>query len=129
MLVAKEQVHQAYLVEHFSIFDAWRMSGRRRDCRAAPAFHLLQAGSPKQGLAMVYGMVQKQAAVLAFNDIYRMLSILAVAILPVYLVVRKAPMSTARRVTDQYKVKGRRGNATGAPSRHCQLEPCCGKMM
>ena len=44
---------------------------------------------------MVYGMVQTQAAVLAFNDIYRMLSLLAVAILPVYLVVRKAPMSTA----------------------------------
>ena len=45
---------------------------------------------------MVYRMVQTQAAILAFNDIYRMLSILAVVILPVYLVVRKAPMSTAQ---------------------------------
>ncbi|HXR35900.1 MAG TPA: DHA2 family efflux MFS transporter permease subunit [Candidatus Binataceae bacterium] len=95
MLVAKEQVHQAYLVEHFSIFDAWRMSEAAPRLPGSPAFHLLPAGIPKQGLAMVYGMVQKQAAVLAFNDIYRMLSILAVAILPVYLVVRKAPMSTA----------------------------------
>jgi DHA2 family multidrug resistance protein len=98
MLVAKEQVHQARLVEHFSIFDAWRMS------EAAPrlpgshqAFHFLSRMDGNQhGLAMIYGMVQSQAAILAFNDIYRMLSVLALAVLPIYLVVRKAPMSTAQ---------------------------------
>jgi hypothetical protein len=48
-----------------------------------------------QGLAMIYSIVQSQAAILAFNDIYRMLSVLAVMVLPVYLVIRKAPMSSA----------------------------------
>jgi DHA2 family multidrug resistance protein len=95
MLVAKEQVHQARLVEHFSVFEAWRMSRAAPHLPGSPALHMLQTGIPKQGLAMVYGMVQTQAAILAFNDIYRMLSILAVAVLPIYLVVRKAPMSTA----------------------------------
>jgi hypothetical protein len=44
---------------------------------------------------MIYSIVQSQAAILAFNDIYRMLSVLAVTVLPVYLVIRKAPMSSA----------------------------------
>ncbi len=96
MLVAKEQVHQSYLVEHFSIFDAWRMSRVAPHMPGAPAFHFLQVGGGKEGLAMVYGIVQSQAAILAFNDIYRMLSFLAFAILPLYLVLRRAPMSTAQ---------------------------------
>ena len=96
MLVAKEQIHQAYLVEHFSIFDAWRMSQAAPHMPGAPAFHFLQTGGGKEGLAMVYSIVQSQAAILAFNDIYRMLSFLAFAILPLYLVLRRAPMSTAQ---------------------------------
>ena len=95
LLVRAGACQQSRLLERFSIFDAWRMSEAAPHLPGSPAFHLLQTGIPKQGLAMVYGMVQTQAAVLAFNDIYRMLSLLAVAILPVYLVVRKAPMSTA----------------------------------
>jgi hypothetical protein len=97
MLVAKEQVHQARLVEHFSIFDAWRMSKAASHMPGAPTFHFLsQTGGGKASLAMVYNIVQSQAAILAFNDIYRMLTFLAFAILPLYLVLRKAPMSTAQ---------------------------------
>ena len=60
-------------------------------------FHFLSGtGGNRHGFAMIYGTVQSQAAILAFNDIYRMLSFLALAILPIYLVVRKAPMSTAQ---------------------------------
>jgi MFS transporter, DHA2 family, multidrug resistance protein len=96
MLVSKEQTHQSYLVEHFSVFDAWRMSAVSPHMPGSPTFHFLsQTGIHKQGLAMIYRMMQSQAAILAFNDIYRMLSLLAVAILPLYLVIRKAPMSTA----------------------------------
>ena len=97
MLVAKEQIHQARLVEHFSIFDAWRISHVPPRMPGAPTFHFLsQTGGGKEGLAMVYNMVQTQAAILAFNDIYRMLSFLALVTLPLYLVLRKAPMSTAQ---------------------------------
>ena len=97
MLVAKEQVHQARLVEHFSIFDAWRMSEAAPRLPGSPAFHFLSGvDGNRHGLAIIYGIVQSQAAILAFNDIYRMLSVLAVVVLPIYLVVRKAPMSTAQ---------------------------------
>jgi MFS transporter, DHA2 family, multidrug resistance protein len=96
MLVAKEQIHQAHLVEHVSIFDAWRLSEAAPRMPGAPVMHFLtQMDGQHQGLAMIYSMVQSQAAILAFNDIYRMLSVLAVTVLPVYLVIRKAPMSSA----------------------------------
>ncbi len=42
---------------------------------------------------MVYGMIQAQAAVLAFNDIYRMLAVLLLLMIPFYFVLRKAPMT------------------------------------
>jgi hypothetical protein len=51
----------------------------------------------KQGLAMVYGMVQGQAAVLAFNDIYRMLAVMLLLMIPFYFVMRRAPMSVASK--------------------------------
>ena len=86
-----------YLVEHFSIFDAWRMSRAAPHMPGAPAFSTsCRWAAAKKGLAMIYGIVQSQAAILAFNDIYRMLSYLAFAILPLYLVLRRAPMSTAQ---------------------------------
>ncbi|MEA2679953.1 MAG: transporter, family, multidrug resistance protein, partial [Candidatus Binataceae bacterium] len=32
MLNSREQIHQAYLVQHFSVFDAWRMTARGARC-------------------------------------------------------------------------------------------------
>ena len=96
MLIAREQIHQARLVEHFSIFDAWRISEAAPRMPGGMSFHFLAQSDGRHGLAMIYGMVQAQAAILSFNDIYRMLSLIALLVLPVYLVVRKAPMSTAQ---------------------------------
>jgi len=42
----------------------------------------------KQALGMVYGVVQSQAAMLAFNDIYRMLAILTLLMIPSFLILR-----------------------------------------
>jgi DHA2 family multidrug resistance protein len=71
MLVRNEQTHQSYLTEHFSVFDAWRMGMAPHRMPGAP--HLLAPGQMalgKHGLAMVYGLIQSQAAMLALNDIY-----------------------------------------------------------
>jgi hypothetical protein len=37
---------------------------------------------------MVYGLVQSQAAMLAFNDIYRLLAIVTVLMIPSFLILR-----------------------------------------
>ena len=96
IFVSHQQIHQARLTEHFSIFDAWKMSKQPRRMPGSPVFGMAQMQrGQKQGLAMVYGIIQSQAAVLAFNDIYRMLAAWLLLMIPFYFVLRKAPMTVA----------------------------------
>jgi MFS transporter, DHA2 family, multidrug resistance protein len=97
IFISYQQVHQSRLAEHFSIFDAWRMGEQTRHMPGSPVFALprMLAGH-KEGLARIYGIVQSQAAILAFNDIYRMLAVWLLLMIPFYFVLRKAPMSVPR---------------------------------
>jgi len=90
MLVRDQQVHQFYLVQHFSVFDAWRLGSMTPRAPGAPAFPFLGQiiTGQKQGLGMIYGAVQQQSAMLAFNDIYRMLSMIAVLMIPSFVLFR-----------------------------------------
>lgn len=91
MLTGREQVHQAYLVQHFSIFDAWRVSGNGPLMPGSPSFgflHQMVTGQ-KQGLGMVYNMIQAQAWLLAYNDVYRLLAIIALACAPWCLLLKR----------------------------------------
>jgi len=86
ILVSHQQIHQSYLAEHYSIFDAWRMQTAPQRMSGAP--HLLgQLDGHKQGLAMVYGMIQAQSSMLSFNDIYRMLMYIETFVVPILLIL------------------------------------------
>ena len=96
VLVNHEQTHQSYLVEHFTVFDAWKMSNAANHAPGAHGFdyaHQILTGQ-KQGLGMVYGMIQRQAAMLSFNDIYRTLAIGMIILIPSFLLLRRAQSST-----------------------------------
>jgi MFS transporter, DHA2 family, multidrug resistance protein len=97
MLVRNQQVHQAYLVQHFSVFDAWRM-GSAPNVPGAPTFHFLSqmVSGQRQGLGMVYGLMQQQSAMLAFNDIYRMLTIIALLMIPSFVLFRSTKPAGGR---------------------------------
>src|SRR5262249_56106898 len=72
-LVRHEQVHQSYLTERFSVFAAWKMSTAGGRLPGAHAFYFVPQliTGQKQGIGGVYAMIQAQAAMLSFNDIYR----------------------------------------------------------
>jgi hypothetical protein len=91
VLVNHEQTHQSYLVEHFTAFDAWKMSEAARLTPGARSFdYSLQIlTGQKQGLGMVYGMIQRQAMMLSFNDIYRTLAIVMMILIPTFLLLRR----------------------------------------
>jgi MFS transporter, DHA2 family, multidrug resistance protein len=79
-LLSREQLHQSRLVEHFSVFDAWRLQTIGAHLPGSPAFQYVPGlPSTHQQLRVIYGFVQAQSAMLAFNDIYW---IIALAILP-----------------------------------------------
>jgi len=90
-LVSHQQVHQSYLVEHFSIFDAWRMSNGAPRMAGAHGFAYIpqMVGGNHQGFAGVYGLIQAQAAMLSFNDIYRVLAFGMMILIPSFLLLRR----------------------------------------
>ncbi|MGD0291254.1 MAG: DHA2 family efflux MFS transporter permease subunit [Candidatus Binataceae bacterium] len=91
VLISQQQIHQSTLVEHFSVFDAWRLSNMPRPQAGSPSFHYLPQvmTGQKQGLGMIYGAIQAQAAMLSFNDIYRMLAIAMVLLIPSFLLLQR----------------------------------------
>jgi DHA2 family multidrug resistance protein len=84
MLLSHQQIHQSYLVQHFSVFDAWRMSNTGAFETGSPAFHFVEqmVTGQRQGLGLEYHAIQQQSAMLAFNDIYRMLAVIALLTIP-----------------------------------------------
>ncbi len=87
MLVKYQQIHQSRLVEHFSVFDAWRLSKAGPRMAGSPTFHYLPqiVTGQKQGLGMVYNLIQAQASMLSFNDIYRGLTFAMILLIPTFL--------------------------------------------
>ena len=97
VLVDHEQTHQSYLVEHFTAFDAWKMSAAARLTPGARSFDYMPQilTGQKQGLGMVYGMIQRQAMMLSFNDIYRTLAITVIFLIPTFLLLRRTQPGSA----------------------------------
>jgi DHA2 family multidrug resistance protein len=86
-LLSRQQVHQSRLVEHFSIFEAWRLHTLGQHMPGSPAFALPQFPAGHQQLGMLYGAVQAQSAMLSFNDIYRIISIAIIPLIPLCLLL------------------------------------------
>jgi len=92
VLLSHQQLHQSYLVEHFSSFDAWKLSNTAPIMPGSPKFQYLpqMITGQKQNFGMIYGAVQAQAAMLSFNDIYRVLTVCALVMIPSFLFLRGA---------------------------------------
>jgi len=100
LLTSYEQVHQTYLVQHFSSFEAWKLSQQGQRLPGAMSFSFIGeiVTGQKQGLGMIYRMVQAQAAMLSFNDIYRMIAVMMLVLIPVALFLSRGQGSTSRAV-------------------------------
>ena len=90
LLTRREQIHQAYLVQHFSVFESWKLAQLAPRVPGAPTFRAMGQSGGGQSLAEVYHLIQAQAAILSFNDIYRMLAMLVVVLVPVTFLLGKA---------------------------------------
>jgi len=84
LLIRREQVNQSYLVEHITVFTLphMQMPG------GLNMGHEFAMGH-KHGMMMLYGMVQRQAMMLSFNDIYRMLCMLMLVLVPTFLFLKR----------------------------------------
>ncbi|HEV3115260.1 MAG TPA: DHA2 family efflux MFS transporter permease subunit [Candidatus Binataceae bacterium] len=78
-LVTREEVHQTYLGQHYTVFEAWRMAGPTAGHFGASS-HFGEGA--RRGMEMVYHGIQAQAAMLSFNDLFRILTFIAVILIP-----------------------------------------------
>ncbi len=92
MLSSREQLHQSYLTQHFTTFDAWRLDQTAPAMPGAPHFNLMQGLNTHQlmGFGMVYETIQQQASLLAYNDIYRILAMTAACFIPAFLLLKQS---------------------------------------
>jgi DHA2 family multidrug resistance protein len=92
LLVSRSQLHQANLGQHFTGYEAWKLSHPARLLPGAPHWDLAAglATHQLQGFGMIYHTIQQQAALMAYNDIYRMLAVVAAFVIPTFLVLRRA---------------------------------------
>jgi DHA2 family multidrug resistance protein len=98
LLNSRLQVHQSYLTEHFTIFDAWRLDAAAPGrMPGVPMPNLIQGlnTNHRESFGMVYRTIQQQGSLLAFNDIYRMLALLALLFLPAFLLLKRRPRGGA----------------------------------
>lgn len=91
MLVSHEQIHQARLGEHFSVFDAWRLSHTAPAVPGSRPFNFMGqiVTGQHQGLGLIYSQVQAQAAMLSFNDIYRALAVMLLLLIPSFIWLKR----------------------------------------
>jgi hypothetical protein len=91
-LVSHQQLHQSRLVEHISVFEAWRLSTAAPALPGSPRFNYLgqlTSGQPA-GLGLLYHVVQAQASMLAFNDIYRAIAFALIPLIPLFLLLPRS---------------------------------------
>ena len=86
LLIHRQHVNQSYLVEHVTVFTLphMQMPGAR-GMSLAQQFTM----GDKHGMMMLYGMVQRQAMMLSFNDIYRILCVLMLLLVPTFLFLKR----------------------------------------
>jgi DHA2 family multidrug resistance protein len=88
-LARRAQFNQSLLVSHVSPYDP----AAQRMLSQAQAMLVRNGADPvtanRQAMAMLYGVVQRQASVLSFLTVFRMIGILFLAIIPLVLILRK----------------------------------------
>jgi len=92
LMSSREQIHQSYLGQHFNAFSAYSLSHAPPIEPGAPTFNFMQGmiSNHNQGLALMYSTIERQATLMAYNDIYRDLAVLSAIFIPAFLVLRRA---------------------------------------
>jgi DHA2 family multidrug resistance protein len=89
LLARRAQVHQATLVSHVTPYGP----AAQQKLQTLEQLFATRAGpvdAARQALAALYATVVKQATLLAFLDVFRLLAILALLCFPLVLLLKKA---------------------------------------
>jgi DHA2 family multidrug resistance protein len=93
LLERRTQLHMAQLGEHANPYN-----GAYRNMIAAFTTSFSASGSSVSGAAaraqgMIYGIIQRQAAMLSFLDDFKLLGVIFFAIIPIFFLLKRPKMS------------------------------------
>ena len=94
ILTRHQQMHTNVLGEHVNSFSPAAQSMLQGTRSALMGRGVDAATATQQAYATVFGMVQQQAAIMSYNDIFRLLMILFMALLPLVFLMRKPKHQT-----------------------------------
>jgi DHA2 family multidrug resistance protein len=98
LLQRRTQFHQAQLMEHVNTFSQAFQSKLHAMTVAFSSGGTSGPGAASQAYGMIYGNVQRQAAMLAFVDNFYMLGIVFFLVIPILWMLKRPPKGTAAPV-------------------------------
>jgi len=98
MLERRTQFHQSQLMEHANVFSRAFENKLHAISVAFTTSGSSGPGAAAQAYGMIYGTVQRQAAMLAFVDNFKMLGVIFMVVIPVLLLLKRPPKGAAAPV-------------------------------
>ena len=89
MLQWRSQSHQSHLMEHVNSMNPAYINMTKGTAATLVSHGSTAARAASQAQGMVYAMVQKQAAMMAFLDNFKLLGIVFFAVIPILLLMKK----------------------------------------
>ncbi|HEX3659313.1 MAG TPA: DHA2 family efflux MFS transporter permease subunit [Pirellulales bacterium] len=94
VLARRSQFHQTRMVEMLTPYD-WQYQQALRDIQQVIGGSTSMSGGARAGLSMLYEMVAHQVTMLAYIDIFYLLACASLLMVPLTLLLRKAPPGMA----------------------------------
>ncbi|MBI5101213.1 MAG: DHA2 family efflux MFS transporter permease subunit [Nitrospirae bacterium] len=89
MLARRAQFHQVRLSDHFTPFDANYQIAAQTASRMLEVKGMDHTTALQGGPGLLYGQMVRQASMLSFNDVFHLLSLCMIFILPLVLLMRR----------------------------------------
>jgi MFS transporter, DHA2 family, multidrug resistance protein len=89
LLAQRTQFHQSVLSAHVSQFDLHTQSALATIKQTLLSHGVSAAEATQRALGMLYGMLQKQSAVLAYIDMFKVMAVIFLVIVPFAVVMKR----------------------------------------
>jgi DHA2 family multidrug resistance protein len=91
ILARQAQVHQARLTEHLTPFDPAYVLSAQQSARTLLEKGIEASQAAQGGMGLIYQRLLREAAMLSFNDVFYLLTVLMLLIVPLVYFMRRTP--------------------------------------
>ena len=91
ILARQAQVHQAHLTEHLTPFDPAYALSAEQSARTLLERGIEASQAAQSGMGLIYQRLLREAAMLSFNDVFYLLTVLMILIVPLVFFMRRTP--------------------------------------